>query len=114
MARYTTETITPKFHDALVDWQKRNFPEFEFLEKNWTNHFAKQTPFELVAKIGKLKSDTIDFGRFSGKPRIQTAAEMTGNMFYSARDIIRAQCSTELGSIAAAPPHARGSSRRTR
>src|SRR5688572_23680667 len=25
LAAYTTETITPKFHDALVAWQKKNF-----------------------------------------------------------------------------------------
>ena len=99
LARYTTERITPKFHDALVDWQKENFPELEFLEQNWSSYFARQTPFELVAKIGKLKSDSIEFGRFTGQPKIQTAGELTGNMFYSARDIVRAQCSTELGSI---------------
>ncbi|HUO85430.1 MAG TPA: Phenylacetic acid catabolic protein [Thermoanaerobaculia bacterium] len=99
MARYTTETITPKFHQALVDWQKKNFPELEFLEKNWSKYFAKQTPFQLVAKIGNAHCETIEYGRFIGKPKIERAGEMTGNMFYSARDIIRAQCSTELGSI---------------
>ena len=99
MARYTTETIEPKYHEALVDWQKKNFPELGFLEKNWTNFFAKQTPFALTAKIGKLNNEAIEYGRFTGQPKIDTAGEMTGNMFYSARDIIRAQCSTELGSI---------------
>lgn len=99
MARYTTETITPKYHEALVGWQKSNFPELDYLERNWEKSFARQTPFQLVAKIGKTSSETIDFGRFTGRPRITSAGEMTGNMFYSARDIVRAQCSTELGSI---------------
>lgn len=99
MAAYTTETITPKYHEALVDWQKKNFPEFDFLEKNWTKFYPSQTPYRLVAKIGKLQADTIQFGRFLGKAKIEKAGEMTGNMFYSARDIIRAQASTELGSI---------------
>src|SRR5437016_12149549 len=35
----------------------------------------------------------------AGQPRYEHAGDMVGNMFYSARDIIRAQCSTELGSI---------------
>ncbi|HVR44157.1 MAG TPA: Phenylacetic acid catabolic protein [Thermoanaerobaculia bacterium] len=99
MARYETDRIQAKYHDALVGWQKKNFPELEFLEKNWSNYFAKQTPFELIAKIGKLKDESIEYGRFTGKPKVEHAGEMTGNMFYSARDIIRAQASTELGSI---------------
>jgi benzoyl-CoA 2,3-epoxidase subunit B len=99
LAAYTTETIRPKYHQAMVDWQKKNFPELEFLEKNWADFFGSQTPFQLVAKIGKLQADTIEYGRFLGKPKFDQAGEMTGNMFYTARDIIRAQCSTELGSI---------------
>ena len=99
MAAYTTETITPKYHEAIVAWQKKNFPEMKFLEDNWSKHYAAQTPFQLFAKIGKLNSENIQFGRMVGKPRYEHAGEMVGNMFYSARDIIRAQASTELGSI---------------
>jgi 1,2-phenylacetyl-CoA epoxidase catalytic subunit len=81
-----------------VDWQKKNFPELSFLQENWSK-FYSQTPFALVAKIGKLNTDAIQYGRMAGKPRFENAGEMVGNMFYSARDIIRAQASTELGSI---------------
>lgn len=98
MAAYTTETITPKYHDALVAWQKKNFPELEFLETNWSKHYS-QTPFQLFAKIGKLNSDNILFGRMAGQPRFERAGDMVGNMFYTARDVVRAQASTELGSI---------------
>ena len=99
MAAYTTETITPKYHEALVAWQKKNFPELEFLLKKWTEFYPTQTPYQLVAKIGKLNSETINFGRMAGQPRVEHASDMVGNMFYSARDIIRTQASTELGSI---------------
>jgi 1,2-phenylacetyl-CoA epoxidase catalytic subunit len=98
LAAYTTETITPKYHDALVAWQKKNFPELDYLTTNWSKFF-NQTPFQLYAKIGKLNSDAIVYGRMAGQPRVEHAGEMVGNMFYSARDIIRAQASTELGSI---------------
>jgi 1,2-phenylacetyl-CoA epoxidase catalytic subunit len=98
LAAYTTETINPKYHDAIVDWQKKNFPELDYLLDNWSK-FYNQTPFQLFAKIGKLGSDTITFGRMAGQPRVEHAGDMVGNMFYSARDIIRAQASTELGSI---------------
>ena len=69
MAAYSTETITPKYHDAVVDWQKKNFPEFDFLLKNWTRYYASQTPFQLFAKVGKLNSEEIGFGRMAGQPR---------------------------------------------
>ncbi|MBK5260692.1 MAG: phenylacetate-CoA oxygenase subunit PaaI [Thermoanaerobaculia bacterium] len=99
MAAYTTETISPKYHDAIVDWQKKNFPELTFLQDSWTKYYASQTPFQLFAKIGKLPSDQINVGRMAGQARFEHAGDMVGNMFYSARDVIRAQASTELGSI---------------
>jgi len=99
LAAYTTENIDPKHHDALMAWQRKNFPELDFLERNWTRFYASQTPFQLFAKIGKLNSESIQFGRMAGQPRYEHAGDMVGNMFYSARDIIRAQASTELGSI---------------
>jgi 1,2-phenylacetyl-CoA epoxidase catalytic subunit len=99
LAAYTTDKITTRYHDAVVAWQQRNFPELKFLEENWTKYYPKQTPWQLTAKIGNLKSEAIEYGRMSGQPRVEHAGEMVGNMFYSARDIIRAQASTELGSI---------------
>jgi len=99
LAAYTTETITPKYHEAIVDWQKKNFPEFTFLQDNWKKFYPTQTPYQLFAKVGKLNSDQILHGRMAGQDRYENAGDMVGNMFYTARDIIRAQASTELGSI---------------
>jgi 1,2-phenylacetyl-CoA epoxidase catalytic subunit len=98
-ANYTTTTIRPQYHDAIVEWQKHNFPELSLLEKNWEKYFGTQTPFQLVAKVGGLKSELIEHGRFAGRQKFERASDLQGNMFYTARDIIRAQCSTELGSI---------------
>ncbi|HEX7421473.1 MAG TPA: Phenylacetic acid catabolic protein, partial [Thermoanaerobaculia bacterium] len=91
--------ITPRYHEALVDWQKKNFPEFQFLQDNWKKFYPTQTPYQLFAKVGKLNSEQIQFGRMTGQARYENAGDMVGNMFYTARDIIRAQASTELGSI---------------
>jgi 1,2-phenylacetyl-CoA epoxidase catalytic subunit len=99
MANYETTTITPKYHDAMVEWQKKNFPELSILERHWDDHFRGQPPFQLVAKIGDLRSDVVEVGQYAGRKRFERAKEMVGNAFFSARDIIRAQCSTELGSI---------------
>src|SRR5712692_7006393 len=99
LAAYTTETITPRYHEALVDWQRKNFPELDFLQKNWTKYYPTQTPYQLFAKIGKLNSETINLGRMAGQQRFERSVDMVGNMFYTARDIVRTQASTELGSI---------------
>jgi benzoyl-CoA 2,3-dioxygenase component B len=99
MANYTTTKITPKYHEAIVNWQKKNFPELEILEKHWDDYFKGVPRFQLVAKIGELKSDVIAVGQFAGHKRFEQAKQMVGNMFFTSRDIIRAQCSTELGSI---------------
>jgi 1,2-phenylacetyl-CoA epoxidase catalytic subunit len=95
----TTTTITPRYHDAIVEWQRRNFPELDILMTHWEDYFKGVPPFQLVAKIGDLKSDIVEVGQYSGKRRFECAKEMVGNAFFSARDIVRAQCSTELGSI---------------
>lgn len=99
MPNYTTENIAPKYHDALVNWQKKNFPELAILERHWDDYFKGQPNFQLTAKIGEIKTDEIPVGQFQGKKRFERAKDMVGNMFFSSRDIIRAQASTELGSI---------------
>ncbi len=96
---YATTTITPKYHDAIVDWQERNFPELEILMKHWDEYFRGVPPFQLLAKVGDLKSAVVEVGQYTGRQRFEHAKEMVGNAFFSARDIVRAQCSTELGSI---------------
>jgi 1,2-phenylacetyl-CoA epoxidase catalytic subunit len=99
MANYTTAKITDKYHDAIVDWQRKNFPELTLLERHWDDYFKGQPPFQLVTKVGEIKSDVVEVGQFAGRKRFERAKDMVGNVFFSARDIIRAQCSTELGSI---------------
>jgi benzoyl-CoA 2,3-dioxygenase component B len=99
MANYSTSTITKKYHDAIEDWQKKNFPELGLLEKHWDDYFKGVPPFQLLAKASDLKSDVVEVGQYAGRKRFERAKEMVGNAFFSARDIVRAQCSTELGSI---------------
>ena len=94
MANYSTTTITKKYHDAIVDWQRKNFPELAILERHWDDYFRGVPPFQLLGKVGDLKSDTIEGGQYAGRKRFESAKEMVGNAFFSARDIVRAQCST--------------------
>lgn len=98
-ALFTTTRIRDSYHDAIVEWQEQNFPELELLSKNWGKYFKGQRPFELTAKISTKTPEVIELGKFAGQRRFERAEEMNDVMFYKARAIIKAQCSTELGSI---------------
>jgi 1,2-phenylacetyl-CoA epoxidase catalytic subunit len=94
----TRGKIQPKYHEAILGWQRRNFPELGVLLQNWPKYFGRIEPFELTAKVGTCRSE-IEGGALAGRPKFERAGELQGNMFYTARDIIKAQTSTELGSI---------------
>jgi len=91
--------LTSRYHEKMVDWQQRHFPQIDLLTKYWDKHFPDEKPFELNVKIDGLANDKIEFGQFEGQQKIDRAGDMKGNMMYSALRIIKAQCSTEFGSI---------------
>ncbi|MBI1852343.1 MAG: hypothetical protein HYR85_18540 [Planctomycetes bacterium] len=99
MADFTFDRIHDKYHSALLDWQHKNFPELSLLEKNWDKFFSGVPKFELAAKVGHIQSDTIEGGMLKGQKKFERAGDLKGNMFFTAQTIIRAQASTELGSI---------------
>lgn len=96
---YVETQLPQRYHTALLDWQRRNFPDLAILQKYWKKHFSDVPEFRLSVKVAPLKESTIQVGMFKGQPRINRAREMKGNMLFSAVRIIKAQCSTELGSI---------------
>lgn len=91
--------LSPKYHEALVQWQKQNFPDMNLLDKYWDKYFPNDPRFHLCAKINKVKNDYILQGKYKGQLKFGEAREMRGSMLYQALRIIKAQCSTELGSI---------------
>ncbi len=96
---FEIHTLPEKLHQRILDWQKKNFAhEYEYLLKHWPE-FYKQEPFRLVAKLGPLRSPEIEVGKFKGRPRFQKAAELDEEMILQTSRIVKAQCSTELGSI---------------
>lgn len=91
--------LPQRYHDALIQWQRRNFGELSLLKKHWSKYFPEESEYHLCAKVAPLRDTPIEVGMFKGKPYVDRAVEMRGNMLYSAVRIIKAQCSTELGSI---------------
>src|ERR1043166_5359214 len=105
MANWSSEkdfeihTLPERLHNRIIDWQKKNFPaEYDYLLKHWSE-FYPQEPFRLVAKLGPLRSPTVEVGKFKGRPRFAKAGELDEEMILQTAKIIKAQCSTELGSI---------------
>jgi benzoyl-CoA 2,3-dioxygenase component B len=99
VADYQEFQLPKRYHEALVQWQERHFADFYILQKYWTKHFPGDREFHLSAKVAPARDDMIKVGMFKGEPMITRAADMMGNMLYSAVRIVKAQCSTELGSI---------------
>src|SRR5438105_3195878 len=95
--RYAITEMAPKYHKAVVDWQEKNFKDYDFLIKNWHKYYA-QEPFRLVAKVAEVP-DVIEIGSRKGKSKFEKAHAMKGNMFFTGAAIIKAQASTEFGSI---------------
>ena len=99
MSAYHEFELPKRYHEALTSWQQRNLPDLSILLKHWEAYFPDEAPYRLTVKVAPLKEDTIETGTFKGQPKITRAGHMKGNMLFSAVRIIRAQCSTELGSI---------------
>ena len=99
MGKYQEFQLPKLYHDALMDWQRRNFPDLSILLKHWDTYFPDEAPYQLNVKLTPLKEDAIEVGAFKGQPKLTRAGDMKGNMLFSAVRIVKAQCSTELGSI---------------
>lgn len=87
------------YHRALVDWQKRNFPDLRILMNGWEKYFPGETPFVLNARLRDTVLPPRASAQSANAMNIEKAGEMRGNMLYAALRIIKAQASTELGSI---------------
>ena len=91
-------TMEDRLHRAMLAWQERHFRDFRHLRERWAEYYT-QEPFRLVAKMSALKTDAIEVGDRAGRPKFAKTKEMDEETLERCRTIIRAQASTELGSI---------------
>ena len=92
-------TLPKKYHDAVLHWQRHHFPDYGLLPENWEKYFPNDPEFCLCAKMEVGMSDTIEVGDRAGQPRMQKPSEMGEEPARHLLAIIRAQASTEFGSI---------------
>jgi 1,2-phenylacetyl-CoA epoxidase catalytic subunit len=96
---FEIHSLPERLHNRIIEWQKKIFPdEYDYLLRHWSE-FYHHDPFRLVAKLGPLRSGTIEVGKFQGRPRFERAHDLDEEMILQTAKIIKAQCSTELGSI---------------
>ncbi len=100
MGKNTKEALLPKrYHSAVERWRETFIPDFDFLVENWDRHFPKERPFKLCAYRECGMSETIVCGDDAGKPKFTQACEMAPAQTQHLFGAIRAQASTEFGSI---------------
>ncbi|MHC4410269.1 MAG: hypothetical protein ACYS0F_14875 [Planctomycetota bacterium] len=92
-------TLPGNFHDAVVKWQETFIPDYPFLIENWKSYFPHQPTFELCAYHDCSVCPNIEVGDDAGKPKFTSASDMNKEHADQLLKAVKAQASTELGSI---------------
>lgn len=92
-------TLEKKYHDAVEHWRRHNMKDFDLLMKNWDKFFPKDEQFCLCAKLELGTSDTVQIGEHTGEKKRTKPDELTEDEAKHLLMIIKAQASTEFGSI---------------
>ncbi|MEM9557329.1 MAG: Phenylacetic acid catabolic protein [Acidobacteriota bacterium] len=94
------ETHLPKkYHQAVEDWRDTFLPDYGFLLEAWEKHFPKEPMFKLCAYREKGVCDQIECGARQGEAKATMPAELDDDQAHYLLGAIRAQASTEFGSI---------------
>jgi 1,2-phenylacetyl-CoA epoxidase catalytic subunit len=88
-----------EYHEAVVHWQTHNFPDYPKLAEVWDRWFPRDEPFCLCAKVADGVPDVIEVGELIGRPKATLPAELAPEAAHILLGQIRAQASTEFGSI---------------
>lgn len=94
-----TRELPKPYHDAVLHWQRHNFPDYPRLAEDWERFFPKDPPFCLCARLASDVSDTIYVGERRGRPKAVEPKDLDPEAAHQLLAIVRAQASTEFGSI---------------
>jgi len=99
MHNVTTATLPKKFHDAVERWRDTYLPDYALLLDHWEKYFPRDPEFRLCAYRQCGMCDVIEVGDLKGKPKFTRACDMAAEQSQHLLGAIRAQASTEFGSI---------------
>src|SRR5256886_10913343 len=88
-----------QYHEAVLHWQRHNFPDYPRLAEQWDTYFPKDDAFCLCARIEGHMPERIEVGDRKGQPKALVPKELDPKAAEELLAIIRAQASTEFGSI---------------
>lgn len=94
-----TTTLPKRYHEAVLRWRDVFLPDYNFLMENWDKHFPNDPQFELCAYREMGMCSEIECGDMKGKPKATKAADLMAEQAHHLYGAIRAQASTEFGSI---------------
>ena len=92
-------TLEKKYHGAVEHWRGHHFKDYETLMDNWEKFFPKDEKFCLCAKMEIGTPDTIHIGDQKGEKKKLEPDQLTEEQARHLLAIIKAQASTEFGSI---------------
>jgi len=99
MANVTTTELPKRYHDAVVRWRQMYLPDYDYLIGNWDRFFPRDPQFRLCAYREQGMPCHVEVGQDQGKPKAERACEMRPEAAQHLIGAIRAQASTEFGSI---------------
>src|SRR5213594_2529087 len=92
-------TLEKKYHSAVEHWRRHNFKDYPTLIDNWQKFFPTDEEFCLCAKLELDTPDVVSVGDHQGELKRSKPDELTEEEAKHLLAIIRAQASTEFGSI---------------
>ena len=98
MSTRSTE-IPKRYHDAVLRWRQLFLPDYDYLIENWQRFFPREPQFTLCAYRENGMCAEIECGDETGKPKFTRSADMRPEQAQHLLAAVRAQASTEFGSI---------------
>lgn len=95
----TTTLLPQKFHSAVVKWQETFLPDYDLLMQEWQRFFPKEPQFKLCAYNEMKVCEQIECGEHEGQDKYKKANQMAPDQAAHLLGAIKAQASTEFGSI---------------
>src|SRR5207249_8905355 len=92
-------TLEKKYHRAVEHWRRHWRPDYETLLAQWDRYFAQDEPFCLCAKMECGTPDRVAVGEHAGEAKRLAPDELNEEEAKHLLAIIKAQASTEFGSI---------------
>ncbi len=99
MAQMTSTELPLRYHQAVERWRQLYLPDYEYLIENWDRFFPRDPQFRLCAYRECGMPCTIECGDRKGEPKHTSVASMPPEIAHQVLAQIRAQASTEFGSI---------------